>query len=299
MAASLPQKLQDHSLPLASALFPLLDYDLFVTHIVTRPCPPFTIAGGALTVHPLPAATDNFVWALVANDGSGVAAVDGPDADAVLALCERLRQPLTAVLNTHTHGDHIGINSDLERRGLLAGLRVIGPKKVAKKVPGITEPVGEGDRISFGNSTAEVWLTEGHLDGHISFLFPGAVFCGDTLFAGGCGYLFDGPPRKMHDSLTRLAQLPPDTRVCCAHEYTQDNLRFAWSVDPSNAALAARIQHVWAQRAHGEATVPSTIAEELATNPFLRVNSLAEFAARRALKDRKAYKSISDADLPI
>jgi hydroxyacylglutathione hydrolase len=271
----------------------------FVTHIVTQPCPPFTIADGALTVHPLPAGKDNFVWALVAKDGSGVAAVDGPDADAVLALCKRLGQPLTALLNTHTHGDHIGINRDLERRGLLAGLRVIAPKKVADQVPGINEPVSEGDRISFGGSDATVWLTEGHLDGHISFLFPGAVFCGDTLFAGGCGYLFDGPPRKMHESLSRLAQLPGETRVCCAHEYTQDNLRFAWSVDSANTELAARIRRVWSQRSRGEATVPSTVAEELATNPFLRVGSLEEFTARRALKDRKAYKSIPDSDLPL
>jgi hydroxyacylglutathione hydrolase len=270
-----------------------------VPHVVTQPPAPFETSDGRIIVHQLPAATDNFVWALVAKDGSGVAAVDGPDADAVLALCERLGQRLTAVLNTHTHGDHIGINRDLQRRGLLAGLRVIGPKKVADQVPGISEPVSEGDRVSFGGSNAAVWLTEGHLDGHISFLFPGAVFCGDTLFAGGCGYLFDGPPGKMYDSLTRMAQLPGETRVCCAHEYTQDNLRFAWSVDPSNAELAARIRRVWSLRSRGEASVPSTIADELATNPFLRVSSLAEFTARRALKDRKAYKSIPDADLPI
>lgn len=268
-------------------------------HVVNQPTAPFDTADGLLTVHQLPAATDNFVWALVPKDGSGVAAVDGPDANSILALCERLGRPLTAIINTHTHGDHIGINHDLQRRGLLSGLRVIGPKKVAAKVPGLTEQVDEGDQVHFGGSTATVWLTEGHLDGHISFVFPGAVFCGDTLFAGGCGYLFDGPPSKMHDSLSRLAQLPGNTRVCCAHEYTQDNLRFAWSVDPENTALARRISRVWALRARGEATVPSTIAEELATNPFLRVNSLAEFTARRALKDRKAYKSIPDTDLPI
>jgi hydroxyacylglutathione hydrolase len=267
--------------------------------VVSQPTEPFETADGLLTVHQLPAATDNFVWALVAKDGSGIAAVDGPDAEAVLALCERLQIPLTAVFNTHTHGDHIGINRDLARRGLLAGLRVIGPKKVADQVPGISELVHEGDQVSFAGSRATVWLTEGHLDGHISFLFPGAVFCGDTLFAGGCGYLFDGPPSKMHDSLCRLAQLPAGTRVCCAHEYTQDNLRFAWSAEPENAALAERIRRVWQLRAQGRATVPSTIAEELATNPFLRASSLAEFTARRALKDRKEYKSIPDAALPI
>jgi hydroxyacylglutathione hydrolase len=269
-----------------------------VPHVVSQLPSPFDTADGLLSVHQLPAATDNFVWALVPKNGSGVAAVDGPDAVAVLALCERLQRPLVAVLNTHTHGDHIGINRDLEKRGLLAGLRVIGPKKVAHKIPGITELVSEGDRICLGGSTATVWQTEGHLDGHVSFVFPGAVFCGDTLFAGGCGYLFDGPPSKMHDSLARLAQLPGDTRVCCAHEYTQDNLRFAWSVDPDNTALAARIHQVWHLRAQGHATVPSTIAEELATNPFLGLD-LTAFTARRALKDRKLYKAITDTELPI
>jgi len=270
-----------------------------MSHVVSHPHPPFVTQDGRLTVHQLPAARDNFVWVLAPNDGSGIAAVDGPDASAVLDLCQRLHRPLTTLINTHTHGDHIGINLDLQRRGLLAGLRVVGPRKVASKVPGINEPVDDGDQISFGGSTAEVWLTEGHLDGHISFLFPGVVFCGDTLFAGGCGYLFDGPPAKMWNSLQRLSQLDAATRVCCAHEYTQDNLRFAWSVDPENQALAQRIKNVWRARAQGQATVPSTIGEELATNPFLRVNSLPEFTARRALKDQRAYKTISDAELPI
>lgn len=270
-----------------------------MAHVVTQPSGPFETGDGRLTVYQLPAATDNFVWALVPKDGSGIAAVDGPDAEAVLALCQRVQRPLATVINTHTHGDHIGINRDLEKRGLLAGLRVIGPKKVADKVPGLTEPVDEGDQIQFGGSAAAVWLTEGHLDGHISFVFRGAIFCGDTLFAGGCGYLFDGPPAKMWTSLQRIAQLPGETLVCCAHEYTQDNLRFAWSVEPQNEALAERIRQTWRRRGAGHPTVPSTIAEELATNPFLRAKSLAEFTARRAEKDRKAYRSIPDSNLPI
>jgi hydroxyacylglutathione hydrolase len=161
-------------------------------------------------------------------------------------------------------------------------------------------------------------LTEGHIDGHVSYVFGDVLFSGDTLFAGGCGYLFDGPPEAMFGSLTRLSALDPATRVCCAHEYTQDNLRFAWSVEPDNDALADRIRRVWALRAEGRASVPSTIAEERATNPFLRHHSPtlrasvakafpdrdlstpeAIFAATRALKDRKDYRRLTDAALPL
>jgi hydroxyacylglutathione hydrolase len=261
---------------------------------------------------------DNFVWLLEPVDGSAVAAVDGPDARAVLDFCQARGKQLGAVINTHTHHDHIGINNDLARRGLLRGLRVIGPKRVAASVPGLTEAVDEGDSITIGGSVARVLLTEGHLDGHVSYVFPGVLFCGDTMFGAGCGYLFDGPPAKMFDSLSRLSQLDGSTRVCCAHEYTQDNLRFAWSVDPGNPALAERIARVWHLRSAGQATIPTTIAEEKATNPFLRFDSdrlkervhrampersldtpLDTFTATRALKDRKDYKSLSDSDLPL
>jgi hydroxyacylglutathione hydrolase len=156
-----------------------------VSHVVTHPYPAFTTADGKLSVHQLPAATDNLVWALLPNDGSGIAAVDGPDAAAVLALCSETRRPLAAILNTHTHGDHIGINRDLEQRGMLAGLRVVGPRKVAREVPGLNEAVDEGNQVEFGGSTAHVFLTEGHKDGHISFAYPGVMFCGDKMFSGG------------------------------------------------------------------------------------------------------------------
>jgi hydroxyacylglutathione hydrolase len=163
-----------------------------------------------------------------------------------------------------------------------------------------------------------VLLTEGHLDGHVSFVFGDLLLCGDTLFAGGCGRLFDGPPSKMHDSLQRLAALPGDTKVCCAHEYTQDNLRFAWSLEPGNAALAERIRRVWALRAEGGCTVPSRVEEERATNPFVRTgsrelveavkralpdveleDSLAVFTATRRLKDLGDYKARGDEGLPL
>ncbi len=260
---------------------------------------------------------DNLVWLLVDNETKEAAAVDGPEAGPALDYCVATGLHLTTVINTHTHGDHVGINADLGRRGQLDDTRVIGSRRAMADVPGIDEPVDDGDVVTFGGVEGRVMLTEGHLDGHVSYVFEDLLFCGDTLFAAGCGYLFDGPPSKMHDSLTRLAALDPDTQVCCAHEYTQDNLRFAWSIDPDNPALADRIKRAWAIRAEGGCTVPSTIADERATNPFLRHHDPALrsrvqaafpdrelataadiFAATRALKDHKAYRSITDDQLP-
>ncbi|HEX4335706.1 MAG TPA: hydroxyacylglutathione hydrolase [Polyangiaceae bacterium] len=286
-------------------------------HLVTKPTDPFRSASGALEIHQIPAAQDNLVWLVVDSSGNA-AAVDGPDAGSTLDYCAAKGYRLTTILNTHTHGDHIGINRDLEKRGLLAGMRVVGPRRVASDVPGITEQVDDGDAVSFGGVTGKVMLTEGHINGHISYVLDGVLFCGDTMFGGGCGYLFDGPPAKMYTSLERLSALPEGTKMCCAHEYTQDNLRFAFSLEPGNADLTARIRSTWDVRSRGESSLPTTIGLERKTNPFLRHGSaeLREhvarampdrtlatpadvFAAARALKDRKDYKSISDGDLPL
>jgi hydroxyacylglutathione hydrolase len=287
-----------------------------MSHVVTKPTAPFRTASGKLTVHQIPAATDNLIWLVVA-EGGEAAAVDGPDAAGVLDYCAARGFRLTTILNTHTHGDHVGINRDLAGRHLLAALRVVGPARAADDVPGITEKVDDGDRVTFGGVTGSVLLTEGHINGHISFVIDGVAFCGDTMFGAGCGYLFDGPPAKMHRSLERLAALPGETRVACAHEYTLDNLRFAWSVEPDNLDLERRIRETRALRAEGGCSVPSTIEIERRTNPFLRHGSktlrehvhtampdrpLASpeetFTATRALKDRKDYKKITDAELP-
>ncbi|MEM7605617.1 MAG: hydroxyacylglutathione hydrolase [Myxococcota bacterium] len=285
--------------------------------VVRVPREPFV--RGGLEVHQVPAWKDNLVWVLRCVKTNACAVVDGPLAEGALELIDGEGWKLTAVLNTHTHPDHVGINRDLHRRGRLAGLEVCGPAGDATRVPGITKPVDEGDEVRVGEVVGKVWRTDGHLNGHVSFLFDGLLFCGDTLFGAGCGYLFDGPPEAMAASLRRLATLPEDTLVCCAHEYTEDNLRFAWSVNPSNAALKARIQTVFALRARGECSVPSTVGEERATNPFIRTadkelrRSVGEaferdltsasdddvFAATRALKDRKDYKSIADNELPV
>ena len=281
-------------------------------HVVTTPPGPFLAMDGALRVHIVPDATDNLVWIAQCVQTGSAAIVDGPGCDAVLAYASENDIAVDAVFNTHTHPDHIGVNRALAQRGQLADYRVVGR---GDRVPGLTEPVGEGDAVQLGALVGQVMLTEGHIDDHISFVFGDVVFCGDTLFAGGCGYLFDGPARKMFVSLMRLAALPPETRVCCAHEYTEDNLRFAWSVEPDNGALAERIREVWGLRADGKCTVGTTMALERATNPFLRPGSptLAAnvaaktgrtlvsfeevFAATRALKDTGVHKAVSDAEL--
>ncbi len=288
-------------------------------HTVSRPTAPFRSGDGAVEVHQIPAWEDNLVWVVACTATRAAAVVDGPpETDALLAYCAAHDLELGTVLNTHTHWDHIGINKGLRKVGLLGSMRVFGPRRAAKDVPGLTDPVDEGDTVQVGEATGRVMLTEGHMDGHVSLVFDDVLFCGDTMFAGGCGYLFDGPPQKMHDSLTRLAALDGATRICCAHEYTQDNLRFAWSVEPDNEALAARIRRVWALRAEGGCAVPSTLAEERATNPFLRPESptirahvaaalpgqpldtsAAVFAATRALKDTKAYRAAGDTGLPL
>lgn len=287
-------------------------------HVVTKPTEPFRTRDGRLEIHQVPVWQDNLVWIAVETATGEAAAVDGPDAEAVLAYCAAHGVRLTTILNTHTHMDHVGINHDLARRGALSGLRVLGPRRAADAVPGLTDPVDEGSTATIGGVEGCVMLTEGHIDGHVSYVFDDVLFCGDTLFAGGCGYLFDGPPSKMHESLTRLAALEPETRVCCAHEYTEDNLRFAFSVEPDNAGLIERIRRVWALRAEGRSAVPSTIAEERATNPFLRHGSPALrervaaampdraldsaeaiFAATRALKDRNDFRAIPDSALPL
>lgn len=287
-----------------------------VMHVVTQPREPFRTSDGALEIHQIPAWKDNLIWVAMCTQTREAAVIDGPEAGPLLEYCTQNDIQLTTILNTHTHPDHIGVNRDLDKRGRLAALTVYGPALDADRVPGLTRPVSEGDSVRVGAVDGRVLLTEGHIDGHVSYVFDDVLFCGDTLFGAGCGYLFDGPPAKMHAALSRLAELEGSTRVCCAHEYTEDNLRFAWSIDGENPRLAERIRTVWALRARGECSIPSTIEEERATNPFMRGAALAErvgqampdasmstpaeiFAATRALKDRKLYRGQDDATLPL
>jgi len=241
-------------------------------HSVTIPTPPFYSKCETLKIHQIPSAFDNLIW-LIEYEKGLAAAVDGPSAKEVLHYCTQNDLRLTTIINTHTHPDHIGINKDLQRRGLLSSLRVVGAAKRATDIPGITECVQHGSKLQLGPVTGKAFLTEGHINGHMSYLFSNILFCGDTLFTGGCGYLFDGPPSKMYHSLKLLSSFPDDTKICCAHEYTLDNLLFALSIEPHNANLQQRYSHSQKVCGLGGSVVPSNMLEEKHTNPFLRLDS--------------------------
>jgi len=216
-------------------------------------------------IHAIPAFRDNYIWAL--ENGADAAVVDPGDAAPVEAWLEQRGLRLAAVLATHHHADHVG-----GLPALAAHWRcpTFGP---AREVPsGIDTRLGEGDRITVPacGVALDVLDIPAHTAGHIAFTGEGLLFCGDTLFACGCGRLFEGTPAQMAASLAKLAALPPATRVYCGHEYTLSNIAFAEAVEPGNRALAERKDRESAKRERGEPTLPSTIGEELATNPFLR-----------------------------
>lgn len=225
----------------------------------------------ALQIHQVPVLQDNYVYLLHEPETGATGVVDPAVAGPVLTEAERLGWRITHILNTHHHGDHVGGNRKIIEA---TGCRVIGAKVDRERIPGIVEEVGDGDRVMLGNAEAEVFFVPGHTSGHIAFWFPEsrALFCGDTIFALGCGRLVEGTPADMWPSLAKLRALPDDTRVYCAHEYTEANFAFARTVELSNQALMDRGQAVIAARARGERTVPSLLGEEKATNPFLRAD---------------------------
>ena len=220
-----------------------------------------------LSVVPIPAFSDNYLWLI--HDGKHAAIVDPGDAAPVLASLDAHRLSLVAILLTHHHADHVGGVPSLLQA---FDVPVFGPR--AEPIPNITASLAEGDvaMIPELDLTLSVLDVPGHTRGHIAYVATdqGWLFCGDTLFAGGCGRLFEGTPEQMIASLSKLASLPDTTQVYCAHEYTLSNLRFAREVEPSNQAIHARIQSEQDKRDQGEPTVPSTIALEKLTNPFLR-----------------------------
>lgn len=228
-------------------------------------------------ITPISALRDNYIWAL--HDGRHAAVVDPGEAAPVLAWLKTRRLSLTAILCTHHHGDHTGGIAELRE---VYNVPVYAPR--SEDIPGTTQPLAEGDQVSLPELDAvlEVLDIRGHTRGHIAYLGRGFVFCGDTLFGCGCGRLFEGTMAELHHALQRLAALPGDTRVYCAHEYTEANIRFALACEPDNARLQARAAEAHALRAAGKPTLPSTIALEQATNPFLRCAepAVAQAAAR-------------------
>ena len=245
-----------------------------------------------LAVTAVPAFDDNYLWLVHAPaDPRQVLVVDPGDAAAVEAALRAQSLVLAGILVTHHHGDHVG-----GVQALVAGaaLPVFGPGN--EDIEGITHPVQGGARVelpALGLSFA-VLDVPGHTRGHIAYAGHGAVFCGDTLFSGGCGRLFEGTPAQMHTSLGALAALPPETQVYCAHEYTASNLRFALAVEPDNAALVAYAADVAALRAAGQATVPTTVARERAINPFLRTTVPAVRAAAAGFAAEAGLNAAND-----
>lgn len=229
-------------------------------------------ASSDMEILQIPVLSDNYVY-LLHDAASGQTGVVDPAVVApVLAALKEKGWSLTHVLNTHHHGDHTGGNLELKAA---TGCQIVGPAADAERIPGIDVQVADGDNFALGNQTATVFDVPGHTKGHIAFWFEDAkaLFCGDTLFALGCGRIFEGTPTQMWTSLQKFLALPDETRVYCAHEYTQSNARFAVTVEPDNQRLIQRAAQIDELRSKGIPTVPSTIGEERQTNPFLRPDS--------------------------
>lgn len=232
----------------------------------------------------IPVLSDNYVWLLHDNASGETVAIDPAVADPVLAAATARGWTIGQIWNTHWHGDHVGGNAAIKAA---TGCVITGPAAEADKIGTLDRTVGEGDTVRIGDHAAQVMAVPAHTAGHIAYHLAGdhIVFVGDTLFAMGCGRLFEGTAAQMFANMARLAALPDETAVYCAHEYTLSNGRFALTIEPDNEALAARVAAVEAARAQGEPTVPTSIGAERNTNVFMRARDVAELAARRAAKD--------------
>lgn len=251
-----------------------------------------------LQIAQFPCLSDNYGFLLHDPEADLTASIDTPDADEITAELERRQWRLTHIFNTHHHADHAGGNLLLKER---FNCQIVGPAGDAARIPGIDVGVAEGDTVAFGQRHIEVFETPGHTTGHIVYFVPEAkaAFVGDTLFAMGCGRLFEGSPDQMWNSLKKITSWPDDTRLYCAHEYTLANAKFALTVEPDNMTLVSRAREVAALRREDKPTVPTLLAVEKETNPFLRPESpalkrtigladadvVSVFARTRALKD--------------
>jgi len=232
----------------------------------------------------IPVLSDNYVWLVHEAQSGETLVVDPAVAAPVLAAAEERGWTITQIWNTHWHPDHVGGNAEIKAA---TGCVITGPADEAARIPTLDVHVRGGDVVQLGDVRASVIDVPAHTAGHIAYHFATAqaAFVGDTLFAMGCGRLFEGTAAQMYDNMRKLEALGDDTAIYCAHEYTLSNARFAVTVEPDNADLAARLADVIALRERGVATVPTTIALERATNPFMRAVSVEELAARRAAKD--------------
>ena len=242
---------------------------------------------------PIPAFADNYIWAMLASERCVV--VDPGDAAPVLAFLAEHKLTLAAILVTHHHADHIGGVAELTSRW---NVPVYGP--AAENISCVTQALSEGDTVALPEFVAvpfRVIEVPGHTRGHIAYVSGDILFCGDTLFAAGCGRLFEGTAAQLHDSLTRLAALPDHTQVYCTHEYTLSNLRFALAVDADNSDLNERSFVERARRARGEPTLPSSIALERATNPFLRCTTVGVIRSAQTYARTHTVANLSEAEV--
>ncbi len=232
----------------------------------------------------IPVLSDNYVWLVHERASGETMVVDPAVAPPVLAKAEELGWKISHIWNTHWHPDHTGGNAEIKD---VTGCLITGPEAEAARIPTLDVQVKGGDVVRLGSVEAKVIDVPAHTAGHIAYHFATehAAFVGDTLFAMGCGRLFEGTAEQMYSNMRKLESLGDDTAIYCAHEYTLSNGRFALTVEPTNLDLIARVNEVTAMRERGEATVPTSIALERATNPFMRAASVGELAERRAAKD--------------
>ena len=248
-----------------------------------------------LQIERIPTFGDNYTYLAICDETREAAIIDAPEEDPVVARVAATGVKVTKILSTHHHFDHSMANPQLAER---YAAPVYGHVSDAERLPGMTQGIDEGDTIEVGNQTARVLFIPSHTTGHVAYVFDEAkaVFTGDMLFAGGCGRLFEGNAQMMYDALCgKLAALPDDTLVYCGHEYTEGNLKFALTIEPENGEIKARYAQVqelrsraasdWHDATPGEMTIPSTIAEEKATNPFMRAESAEDLGRIRELKD--------------
>ncbi len=239
---------------------------------------------GMIEIVRIPALSDNYIWLAHEPVSGETVVIDPAEAEPVLAAAAARGWTITQIWNTHWHPDHVGGNAGIKAA---TGCTITGPVAERDRIATLDVTVQGGDSVHLGSVRAEVIDVPAHTSGHIAYHLTSesTIFVGDTLFAMGCGRLFEGTAEQMFDNMTRLARLPGETQVYCAHEYTESNGRYALVAEPENTALAERMAQVLAMRARGEPTVPTTIALERATNPFMRAGSASELAERRAAKD--------------